>query len=253
MSKINPQPKKLTLDEALAATSKPLKRWGDLISVEIFEQLRNNCYRGSFPNGEVRSTFMPSRPDRDGNFERNFPQPDTNNSLSELYEEGGWLESVAEFSDEALALHYEYRGGIFRDNSFAGDVGNPSRFISDCKESLEQINQPTHNDVQVILKSVLTVHKKDRLAAVEGKKFSAGRKINTCGVIRKAITKLLKADPTLKNPSLWSAIASNPPRGWTAYDNHAGKYLEGPKAGQNMDYKGRFCTVCGEERKKITG
>ncbi|MHB1246176.1 MAG: hypothetical protein ACYCY1_11440 [Sulfuriferula sp.] len=89
--------------------------------------------------------------------------------------------------------------------------------------------------------------------AIVGKSFTAGRKPGTGSPVRKEIAKLLKADPTLKNPSLWSAIASKPPRGWTACDNHAGKYLEGPKAGQNMDYKGRFCTVCGEERKKITG
>lgn len=86
-----------------------------------------------------------------------------------------------------------------------------------------------------------------------GEVFTNGRKAGTSGPIRKAIAKFLKADPTLKNPAMWRAVSSNPPRGWTAYDNAAGKYLEGPIAGQNMDYKGRFCTVCGEERKKITG
>lgn len=89
----------------------------------------------------------------------------------------------------------------------------------------------------------------DADAVVTGKKFTQGRKSNTGSIIRKAIAKLLKADATLKNPVLWTAVATKPPRGWTAHDNHLGKYLEGVGT-KNMNYE-RFCTVCGEERKKI--
>lgn len=83
-----------------------------------------------------------------------------------------------------------------------------------------------------------------------GKKFKRGRKSNTGSVIRKTIARLLKQDQTLKNPALWSAIANRPPKGWEAFDNHIGKYLEGARADQSMKYE-RFCNVCGEERKKL--
>jgi hypothetical protein len=174
MSKINPQPKKLTLEQALNATSTPLKRWGDLIWVSGDPMLvKANIHIG---------TFMPRRdgkfepPDQNGNFERNFSQPATENALRELYSTDGWIESAAEFSDEALALHFNYRGGIFRGNPFAGDVGDPSRFVSDCREALDQIYQPEQKDVEVIRKTVLTVHKKDRLAANVGVQHSKQQK-----------------------------------------------------------------------------
>jgi len=85
-----------------------------------------------------------------------------------------------------------------------------------------------------------------------GRLFTNGRKSGTGGPIRKAVAKLLKANPGLKNPELWSAVAAKPPKGWEAFDNRAGKYFEGSKPAENMNYK-RFCNVCGEERKKITG
>lgn len=87
-------------------------------------------------------------------------------------------------------------------------------------------------------------------AANTGLKFKRGRKTNTGSVIRKAIAKQLKQNLTLKNPQLWDVVAAKPPKGWTACDNRAGKYLEGSKPGQNMNYA-RFCNVCGEERKKL--
>ncbi len=246
MSKINPQPQKLTLQQALDATSKPLKRWGDLIHVNDFTRYINGTL--------MRSTFLPDQPNlmtcETREFERNFTQPATENYLRELYAAGGWIESIADFSDEALALYFNYQGGKFRDNIFAGDVGDPSRFVSDCKEALDQINQATQRDVKVIRNTALIAHKKDRLPAVEGQKFHAGRKSNTGSVIRKAIAKLLQKDQALKNPALWSAIANKPPKGWTAFDNKIGKYLEGKKAEDNMSYA-RFCNVCGEERNKI--
>jgi len=176
MSKTNPQPKKLTLAQALKATSHPLRRWGDLIIVQVHKELEmlNNT---DFPNGEMRNTFMPVIPDREGKWERDFKSPATDNWLGEIYASGGWIESLAHFSDEALALHYKYSGGIVRGNPFAiGDVGDPSRFLSDCREVLDQIPQPEQKDLEVIRKSVLATHKKDRLAAIEGVQRSKQQK-----------------------------------------------------------------------------
>lgn len=192
MSKINPQPKKLTLEQALNATSNPLKRWGDLIIVQVHKELRSNL---DFPNGEARNQFMPTSPDRYEKGERNFPQPDTENHLRELYSAGGWIESLAEISEEALALYFNYRGGIFHGNTFAGDVGDPSRFVSDCREALDQIYQPTQKDVEIIRKTVLTVHKKDRLAASHGEKFPPRRAKGTISIKTAYIHKLATDNP----------------------------------------------------------
>ncbi len=88
-------------------------------------------------------------------------------------------------------------------------------------------------------------------SAAHGRKFKAGRKPGTGGPIRKRIAALLKKNPRLKNPELWETIKNAPPRGWQAFDNRLGEYLEGP--GNQSMTRGRFDTVCGEERKKITG
>ena len=85
--------------------------------------------------------------------------------------------------------------------------------------------------------------------ADHGRKFP-GRKPGSGGPIRKAIARLLKASPTMENPELWAAVASKPPKGWTAFDNSQGKYLEGPAASDGMNYR-RFCNVCSEERGKL--
>lgn len=84
-----------------------------------------------------------------------------------------------------------------------------------------------------------------------GEKFSAGRKSGTKGPVRKAIEKLLKKAPNLKNPELWDALAAKPPRGWTFFNNHLGQYIEGPNPAEDHMVYRRFCTVCGEERKKL--
>ncbi|BAN35023.1 hypothetical protein SCD_n01194 [Sulfuricella denitrificans skB26] len=82
-----------------------------------------------------------------------------------------------------------------------------------------------------------------------GIKFTRGRKPNTVSPIRKAIAKLLKANSAIKNPEIWESMKHKSPRGWTACDNHLGKYFEGPE-NKNMNYE-RFCNVCSDERKKI--
>lgn len=70
------------------------------------------------------------------------------------------------------------------------------------------------------------------------------------GPIRKAIRRLLKRAPGMRNAELWAEIASNPPRGWTAFDNRLGRYFEGPGAGENMNWQ-RFCNIASEERASI--
>jgi hypothetical protein len=86
--------------------------------------------------------------------------------------------------------------------------------------------------------------------AEHGQRFKDGRKPGSSGPVRKAIAKFLAKNQAMKNPELWEAIKNKPPKGWQAYENaRFGKYFEGP-AGAKMEY-GRFCTVCGEERKKV--
>lgn len=77
-----------------------------------------------------------------------------------------------------------------------------------------------------------------------GKKFKP--KGRGMGPIRKAIARLLKRNPGMKNAALWEALSANPPRDWEIRDNNLGKYIEGPKAA-NMNYA-RFCNVAAEER-----
>lgn len=87
--------------------------------------------------------------------------------------------------------------------------------------------------------------------AFHARKFKLGRKISTGGPIRKAIAKLLQKNRSFKNPDLWAALSAKAPKGWTFFDNAQGKYIEGPNfAEDHMVYR-RFCTVCGEERKKL--
>jgi hypothetical protein len=84
-----------------------------------------------------------------------------------------------------------------------------------------------------------------------GEKFSKGRKLGTGGPIRKAIARLLKKNPLLKNVELWNMLASRPPRGWQFYDRpKIGRYIEGPKGGDGMSYA-RMRTVAAEERRKL--
>ncbi|MBS0323745.1 MAG: hypothetical protein JSR19_07830 [Proteobacteria bacterium] len=89
-----------------------------------------------------------------------------------------------------------------------------------------------------------------------GVKFSQGRKPGTGGPIRKAIAKLLAKNPAMKNPDLWEAIKKKPPKRWSAEEHPYYGFepeLRGPnRETDHMSYR-RFCTVCGEERKKVKG
>lgn len=87
-------------------------------------------------------------------------------------------------------------------------------------------------------------HEKDALL---GKKFTAGRKVGAVGPIRKAIAKMLKKNPKVKNAELWVTLSDSPPKGWDFRANRIGKYIEGPH-GDGMNYQ-RFCNIASEERR----
>jgi hypothetical protein len=127
------------------------------------------------------------------------------------------------------------------------------RAIRLTDETIGKASKEAHlSDIAIYLLNAL------RPTLDQGKAFSVGRKPGTAGPIRKAIAKLLAKDVSLSNQQLWKRIDEKPPRGWQAFDNpRLGKYLEGPMMSNGtkrheMGY-GRFCTVCGEERKKNTG
>jgi len=127
-----------------------------------------------------------------------------------------------------------------------GEASTPLQHDYISKRGAGQNRTP---EQQYAHESALLVEANKCHKALKGSKFEQGRKPNTGSVIRKCIAKILEKKPAMKNPELWKAVADKPPRGWTAYDNRVGKYLEG-KENKNMSYE-RFCNVCGEERKKI--
>lgn len=88
----------------------------------------------------------------------------------------------------------------------------------------------------------------DQYLKAIGLKFRSGRKLGTTGPIRKAIARELQKHPDMKNAQLWKALAAKPPKGWTFFDNHLGKYIEGPKGGQEMSYR-TFLNAAALERR----
>lgn len=84
--------------------------------------------------------------------------------------------------------------------------------------------------------------------AVKGKKFD--RPGRGRGSVRKAVDKLLKGDPTLKNQALWDAIKAKPPRGYVVCDNRLGKYIEAPTGHEDVRYRS-FQNICSEARRSL--
>jgi hypothetical protein len=119
--------------------------------------------------------------------------------------------------------------------------GDLVRLINELTHIKYALAQPANEGLEMLA---------GKLAAT-GKKFCDGRKRGTGGSIRKAIAKLLKTSPGLKNPELWDEIKAKLPKRWQAFDNDLGKYLEDPH--MKVTGYGRFCNICGQERKKITG
>ncbi|CAG9269003.1 hypothetical protein WK39_03140 [Burkholderia cepacia] len=78
--------------------------------------------------------------------------------------------------------------------------------------------------------------------------FAGGRQPGAVGPIRLAIRAALGRAPGASTAELWHMVAAAPPRGWTLHDNRAGKYAEGPEAGQNVDYRA-FANHASAERR----
>ena len=251
ISKIRPKAKRLTLDQAIEATRKPSIRFGELICVQTDRRFGNlyagmtDLAGGSFASSEIRAIFWPSL----DMTVATFAQPATENLLQELYKNGGRVESLAHFSNEALAMFYEYKAGIMNKGGFAGSAGDSRQFERDCADVLDMLPNITQEVAAAVRLSVLTTHKKYKLAAAHGENFT-GKKKGAVGPIRKAIAKALKEHPAIKSPEIWDKLKDKPPRGWAFYDNRQGKYIEGPHASQGMEYR-RFCNICSEERKKL--
>jgi hypothetical protein len=154
------QPKKLTLQRAINATKKPMARRGDLVAVQFFAHLIGHS---DFPNGEMRSPFLPSH---DLSVIR-FPQPKTENWLRELYAKGDWwLESAAHLSDREIALLTDGRGGVMRPSGLVGDWGDTHELEKDLQEAFAlipagRIDLPVSPVVHNLIREiVLRLHKK---------------------------------------------------------------------------------------------
>lgn len=144
----------------MSITRSSIVRLGDLVAVQVDKR---------FPKGEMCSIFMPSH---DVTVKK-FPQPDAENYLKTLYADGGWIESLAEFSDEALALHYEYWAGVLHRGRFAGDMGDPSYFEQDYKEALSQRPGISPENARIVREEIVRQHKKHILAAIQGRRESS--------------------------------------------------------------------------------
>ncbi|WP_159086690.1 hypothetical protein [Burkholderia sp. NRF60-BP8] len=79
-------------------------------------------------------------------------------------------------------------------------------------------------------------------------RFAGGRQLGAVGPIRLAIRAALGRAPSASTKELWAMVAAAPPRGWTLHDNRAGRYAEGPEAGQNVDYRA-FANHASAERR----
>lgn len=188
---------KLTLEQALDATSIPMKRHGDFVIVQVDSRIRTP-YGGmtdligeAFPAGEMRAIFAPSYDRRIAEFE----QPQTENHLRDLYRDGGRLESLAHFTDEELALYFEYKAGFITAIGFAGDAGDPSQYETDILTALSGIPDQTAQLVSAVKKTVLSQHKQYKLAATKGRAFPSGRNAGAKGATSNYIEKLNRLHP----------------------------------------------------------
>ncbi|HEY0876917.1 MAG TPA: hypothetical protein VGE10_00545 [Zeimonas sp.] len=155
------------------------------------------------------------------------------------------LRSIAKESSPAIQLHAE----------------QIRRHLADLAHLLDDRNA-TYDELQALReaelswRNVLLVRDMVPLAR-RGRKFEGGRKLGAVGPIRKAIRRLLKNDPTLKNADLWDLVKARLPRGWTAFDNRTGRYLEKPsrpeqKQIEKVEYS-TFCNIAADERKALKG
>lgn len=214
------KPAKLTLKQALEAIKKPLKRWGDLIIVQVMtgqpEGWEPKPGWGP-PNGELRTTFMPNPPnlpESEGTFDPVFPLM-TASWLEQWYAGGGWVESVEHFSEVELALHYEYQGGVFKPGAWAGSVGDASAFERDCEEAATHEPVLTAEVDRTIRGNILRQHKKYLIPAQTGEKFLSGRKLGTKSATTEYLTALICRFPTVSSKELYTQALAD------AGENHS--------------------------------
>jgi hypothetical protein len=168
------QPKTLTLKQAIAVTNNPLIRLYDLISVQKDERLGDlyadttDLNEKPFSKGVMRSAFAPSLGGNPKDFVKHFPQPETENHLHDLYNNGGWIESIAHFYDEELALYYYFRAGVSDGTIFASNAGDPSYFERDMHDALKMLPNVTPEIVTAVRKTIVSQQKKYKLAANQG-------------------------------------------------------------------------------------
>lgn len=105
-------------------------------------------------------------------------------------------------------------------------------------------------DISVFLAEgeVFTARQKRAKSSELGERFNKGRKAGSGSAIRKSLALLLAQDPALKPAAAWRVLSKSPPGGWSFHDNRAGKYIEGPKAGDGMSYP-RFQNLVLEVKK----
>lgn len=157
------KPQILSIQRALDAIDKPIARFGDLIAVQVHPQLKTMNPR-DFPNGEMRSIFVP---DRDLTV-THFRREETETFLRELYAAGGWIESIADYDDEALALHYNYTAGI-NAGGFAGNAGDARCFELDCIEAVGNLPPNASRElVSAVVNTVRLMHRRYKLVANVG-------------------------------------------------------------------------------------
>jgi len=85
--------------------------------------------------------------------------------------------------------------------------------------------------------------------AVQGEKFTAGRKRGSVSPIRKAIARLLAKRPDMDNEELWDSIAKRPPRSHDFYEDRE-RLIEGPE--RTIKYP-TFRNIASMERRKLKG
>jgi len=143
---------------------------------------------------------------------------------------------------KAIAIRWQFENGTTLDQPA------DQFFEQRTRQAVKLSELPDDPRLRAVGKHELEKIAEEQVTAL---RFTKGRKPESGSPIRKLVAKILKANPSIKNPAIWAEVSKKPPKGWTAYDNHAGKYIEGKTVNETMGY-GRFCTVCGEERKKIS-
>jgi hypothetical protein len=183
---VDKTPKKLSLRAALKATSDCLGRHGDLIQVVYHDGITGN------DEHQIRGILVPSIIEQ---AEKRFPQPRTEQNVKRLYESGGWIESIAHYTDEELALYRDYQAGRkVSASGLVGDAGDPSQFETDFKEVLALLPGEWLTGVQgrtvveVIKRTLLHQHKKYKVLSNLGGKH---KKVSASG--GKAAAKVNKA------------------------------------------------------------